>query len=143
MPTVVQRRVRGPDIEVEAFLKCRTYNHAWDEFYPIDLEQPWYGWRLSLRCVRCQTERHDNIDFKGQVMGRRYIYPPGYQQTEPGEKKDRTVFREELFDQLRARLAEVNGIGASERPEGAEVTPIKAARQNTAKAAEKTARKGA
>ena len=51
MPT--RRRSRGD----EDFLGCRTYNHAWERFSPIDLEAPWYGWRLSLRCIRCASER--------------------------------------------------------------------------------------
>jgi hypothetical protein len=117
-------RVRGASIADQAavFLRCRTYNHAWDEFYPIDLEQPWYGWRLSLRCTRCTTERHDLIDFKGAVMGRRYIYAEGYLNPKGDPRVERTVFREELFTRLRAKLEEVNGVGA-------EVTPIKSARK--------------
>jgi len=89
------------------YLRCRSYGHAWDEFAPIDMEAPWYGWRLSLRCLRCQTERHDNIDFKGKVMGRRYIYPDGYQQ----KGVPKVIFREELFSKLRAKLEKSNSIG--------------------------------
>ena len=64
----------------DVFLRCRTYSHAWDEFTPIDMESPSYGWRLSLRCVRCGTERHDTIAYgTGQVNGRQYIYVEGYQ----------------------------------------------------------------
>lgn len=90
-----------------AYLRCRSYGHAWDEFNPIDMEAPWYGWRLSLRCLRCTTERHDNIDFKGKVMGRRYIYPQGYQQ----KGVPKVVFREELFSKLRSKLEKANQIG--------------------------------
>jgi hypothetical protein len=112
-------RVRGADITDDAFIRCRSYNHSWDEFFPIDLEEPWYGWRLSLRCIRCSTERHDTIDFKGQVMSRRYIYPEGYQQ-KGEDKMDRTVFREELFSRLRGQLEKAHGIGG----EVPKVTPI-------------------
>jgi hypothetical protein len=68
---------------------------------------PIYGWRLSLRCLRCSTERHDNIDFKGNVMGRYYRYPDGYQQ----KGTPKVVFREELFSKLRSKLAKANQIG--------------------------------
>jgi hypothetical protein len=122
-------RVRGADIESDAFIRCRTYNHAWDEFFPIDMETPWIGWRLSLRCVRCQTERHDVIDFKGAMMQRRYIYPDGYQTPKGEEKKERSVFREELFEKLRDRLEKSHAIVN-------EPTPItKATRARSRKAA--------
>lgn len=104
----------GLDIadEAAAFLRCRTYNHAWDEFAPIDLEQPLYGWRLSLRCTRCMTERHDTYDFKGRLMGRRYRYAPGYQTPRGDVKPSKEVFREALFQKMRAKLEEINSVGA-------------------------------
>jgi len=92
----------------DVFLRCRTYNHSWDEFFPIDLHPPTYGWRLSLRCIRCGSERFDNLDFKGRVMSRRYRYAEGYSQK---GAPPRTVFREALFDKLRAKLEEVNSVG--------------------------------
>lgn len=116
---------RGRDVEVDAYVRCRTYNHAWDEFYPIDLPAPWYGWRLSLRCIRCQTERHDNYDFKGRVMSRRYIYPDGYQH-KGEDRPTKEVFREELFTRLRAQLEEHSAIGGD-----AEATPITTAKKST------------
>lgn len=116
-------QVRGPDITDDAFVRCRTYNHAWDEFNPVDMDPPWYGWRLSLRCMRCTTERHDNYDFKGQVMGRRYIYPDGYQ-TKGEDKPTKTEFREALFDKLRKQLEEAGAIGGNPPPP-AKVIPMK------------------
>jgi hypothetical protein len=121
-------RTRRGNITQDAFVRCRTYNHAWDEFFPIDLEAPWYGWRLSLRCVRCGTERHDNIAFgTGEMMGRRYIYPEDYQ-LHGEDKKDRTVFREELFESLRAQLETHNGLGGNSK----KITPIKKASKKSA-----------
>ena len=105
---VVRRTASDTITEVEAFLRCRSYGHAWEEFAPIDLDAPIYGWRLSLRCTRCTMERHDNIDFKGRVMSRRYIPPPGYTQ----KGVPRVMFREALFDKLRARLEASNSIGS-------------------------------
>jgi hypothetical protein len=91
----------------QTYVRCRSYGHAWDEFSPVDMYAPMYGWRLSLRCIRCQTERHDNMDFQGRVMGRRYIYPDGYAQ----KGVPKVVFREALFQSLRAKLEKANAIG--------------------------------
>lgn len=106
----------------KAYVRCRSYGHAWDEFAPIDLSAPVYGWRLSLRCLRCSTERHDNIDFKGRIMGRRYLYAEGYQQKGFIE---RPVFREALFDNLRAKLEKIHQVGA----EAPAPTPAKQTRK--------------
>jgi hypothetical protein len=114
-------RARGRDITDDAFVKCRIYRHAWDEFYPIDMERPWYGWRLSLRCMRCQTERHDTMDFKGQLMGRFYLYPDGYQ-TKGEDRPTLQVFREDLFTRLRDELEAHEQIAVN-----GNVTPIKKA----------------
>ena len=93
----------------QAMLRCRTYGHAWDEFYPDNLGEPMFGWRLSLRCTRCTAERHDTIDNTGGVGGRRYIYPDGYQM-----QRDETPTREEmrmnLFRDVRAKLAAAHAI---------------------------------
>ena len=117
-------RARGRDISDDDFVRCRTYNHAWDQFYPIDLEPPWYGWRLSLRCLRCQTERHDNYDFKGQIMGRRYFYPDGYQ-TKGEDKPTKQMFREELFSKLRDQLTSHSQVATANESDN--VTAIKKA----------------
>jgi hypothetical protein len=58
--------------------------------------------------MRCATERHDIVAFNtGKVMGRRYIYPDGYQQ----KGIPKVVFREALFSKLRAKLEKANQIG--------------------------------
>ncbi len=60
------------------FLTCRTLGHAWD---PIPADGPARGggdpwW---LRCVRCATERHDDLNWMtGELVARRYVYPDGY-----------------------------------------------------------------
>jgi hypothetical protein len=126
--------------DTDAYLRCRTYGHAWDEFAPIEMESPWYGWRLSLRCIRCSTERHDNIAYTtGFVMGRHYIYPDDYQMVGlKDERPGKEVFREELFTKLRAQLVSSNALGATdeeewvETEEGATITPIKKATKKTA-----------
>lgn len=111
-------RIRGADVLSDAFVRCRSYNHSWDEFAPIDMDPPPFGWRLSLRCIRCSTERHDLIDRKGAVMSRRYIYADGYQTPKGEEKPDRAFFREALFDKLRTRLASTHQISSAMEKNG-------------------------
>lgn len=60
------------------YIKCRTLRHAWDDFIPRDMPAPQWGHRVSLRCLRCTTERHDVIDRLGQLSQRTYIYPTDY-----------------------------------------------------------------
>jgi len=102
-------RVSRIDTDIDdAYVRCRSYSHAWDEYFPIDLDPPVYGWRLSLRCTRCATERHDNLGFNGQLLNRRYIYPEGYST----RGITRTQFREALYVKLRAKLEASAAIGA-------------------------------
>ena len=93
----------------QAMIRCRTYGHAWDEFYPDNLGVPLWGWRLSLRCARCTTERHDTIDHIGQVGQRRYIYPEDYSML-----RDETPTREQLrvtmFNRIKEKLSSVHAI---------------------------------
>lgn len=115
MPARKGTSIRGGDTTGldQSMLRCRVYGHSWDEFYPDDLETPAYGWRLSLRCTRCTTERHDVIDSIGQVSMRRYIYVEGYQ-VERDEKPTREELRLTMFNRIRARLAKVDAIGDME-----------------------------
>lgn len=82
-------------------LRCRLYGHAWDEFYPIDLARPVAGWRLSLRCTRCTTERHDLIGRTGDLEGRRYAYPEDYRDA---PRLDRSIYRKALYSKIKDRL---------------------------------------
>ena len=61
------------------FLRCRAFGHKWDEFLPVGKRKAEWGFRLSLLCVSCGTERHDLINATGSVGGREYVYPEGYQ----------------------------------------------------------------
>lgn len=98
-------RARGVDrAGPDAMLRCRTYGHSWDEFYPDDLDRPATGWRLSLRCVRCAAERHDVIGRLGSIEGRRYVYPDGYRLAK-AERLDRAEYRQALYSVIKNRLA--------------------------------------
>lgn len=60
------------------YLKCRTFGHIWDEFIPVGKRKPEFGFRFSLLCITCGSERHDLLDTNGAVAARQYVYPDGY-----------------------------------------------------------------
>jgi hypothetical protein len=72
---------------------------------------PLFGWRLSLRCVRCTTERHDVIDHIGGVGQRRYIYAEDYRMTRD-ELPSREELRMSLFRNVRAKLQSAKAVNA-------------------------------
>lgn len=59
-------------------LRCRTFGHAWEEFVPVGMRRPSFGWRFSLLCTSCSTERHELVDTHGGIAQREYRYPEGY-----------------------------------------------------------------
>lgn len=80
------------------FVLCRTIGHSWDDVTGlVDRERVTGAWSLSLRCIRCTTERHDLVNYQGEVVERRYIYAEGYTRL-----KER-VFRDELRRELMRR----------------------------------------
>lgn len=112
----------------EADLCSALFHHAYEVFNPIDMEPPYLGWRLSLRCVRCGTERHDTKAYgTHQLLSRRYIWPDGYLY-EKGQRPTREEFQEELFTRLRAQLKEHNALGPKD---GAKITNIKSVRKSS------------
>lgn len=79
----------------DAFLRCRTFGHAWSEFDPeggVDWHRD--HWRITLRCDHCRTERYDVLDWRGDVLTRNYWYPDGYKQAGLPRRAD---FRMELY----------------------------------------------
>ena len=60
------------------YLFCRVFGHSWEEFIAVGMRRPVTGFRLSLRCTSCMTERHDSIDTLGTVGSRKYYYPDNY-----------------------------------------------------------------
>jgi hypothetical protein len=90
------------DLEL-AVVQCRTYGHGWSEFVRPDLPAV-AGWRLTLRCDRCTSERHDVINLIGELQHRHYQYPDGYRLA----RADQTGMslpevRQLLYQRLRAR----------------------------------------
>lgn len=82
-----------------AFVRCRTYGHSWDEYTPLTRPSRVFNWQTHLRCTRCQTQRHDSYNARGEVEQREYVYPDGYSLA---EKMTRAEFRLELRRRARA-----------------------------------------
>jgi hypothetical protein len=76
--THLKRVITVDDLPVE-YLHCRAFGHTWEEFVPVGMRKPEWGFRFSLLCTHCQTERHDLIDVAGNVGQREYRYMPDYQ----------------------------------------------------------------
>jgi hypothetical protein len=72
----------------EQMLRCRTLGHSWDDFIPM-MKAPEFGERLSFRCVRCTTERHDICSWvDGSLIQREYRYPDEYKLSEKYFRND-------------------------------------------------------
>ena len=72
------RAVNTVDSLPVEFLRCRAFGHAWEEFVPVGMRKPEFGFRFSLLCTSCESERHDLIDVAGNVAAREYRYMPDY-----------------------------------------------------------------
>jgi len=85
-----------------ASLQCRTYGHAWSEYSRGDLPAV-VGWRLTLRCDRCTTERHDVIDLIGELQSRHYDYPDGYRADFEDHRWTLPEYRQRLYERFKTR----------------------------------------
>lgn len=69
------------DLEA-AYLKCRSFGHAWDDVTgTIPPHNITYltGSRITLRCISCTTEREDILSTStGDLIQRVYTYPMNY-----------------------------------------------------------------
>lgn len=75
------------------YLHCRTFGHPWEEFVPVGMRKPDFGFRFSLLCTSCGTERHDLLNQRGEVVQREYRYADKYQVS---FKSSRDEYRVEL-----------------------------------------------
>lgn len=60
---------------------CRGSRHHWMESIPVPANEPRVRGTINVwwRCIRCGTERHDQLNaFSLDVEGRKYVYPQGY-----------------------------------------------------------------
>lgn len=93
----------------DEFVRCRAVGHSWDDFHPTDMRRPLFGWRLSFRCTRCLTERHDLVDAMGRLLQRSYYYDDDYKEAGIGLKGVRKDdFRREMALRTYGRLRERN-----------------------------------
>lgn len=76
-----------------SFPECRVYGHAWSETELVhDFKKSVI---VRVMCLRCEAERQDVVKMStGQVVHRKYSYPPGY--VSPG-RKFRTDVRRSLY----------------------------------------------
>lgn len=74
-----------PSRRLVSYVECKTYGHSWDEYNPSDGDLDGWAYRLTLRCTRCTTTRHDYLDKAGELGRRHYSYPDGYR--DPKEQK--------------------------------------------------------
>lgn len=85
-----------------SFLKCRTYGHEWDDVSGLPGNRTveyLRGIRITLRCARCATIRHEVwSSVTGECMARYYTYPDGYSTTRwDGKGTIKEAFRRELL----------------------------------------------
>jgi hypothetical protein len=72
------------------YITCRTWGHAWFEY--DSNWTPMFGTPVTLRCERCNAERRDTIDGRGNVASRRYLLPESYRYGR-GERPSRQDMR--------------------------------------------------
>lgn len=103
--------VQGGELPTQTdFDLCKGINHPWDRVDVPNLGPPQMGWRLSLRCLRCHSERHDLISpVTGEVMARRYIYTSGYIREGSG-RPIRTELRLSMFEHWKEELQKTEQI---------------------------------
>ena len=83
---------------LDAYVLCRTLGHSWDDNPTATVDSELFRMStgcLTLRCVRCTTERFDYLANDLTVFQRYYRYPDKYR-TVPGVAK-RPVLRAEML----------------------------------------------
>lgn len=86
----------------KGWLDCRTFGHAMDPraSKPGD-EQPGLT-PIRVECVRCHTVRLDQVDTRGEVVSRRYTWPPGYRLAKEDPRLTRAQYRQHFIKRLQA-----------------------------------------
>jgi hypothetical protein len=81
-----------PKRRQHAFIECKTFGHAWDEYNPGDGDLNGWFDRITLRCERCGSTRHDYHDNRGELGARKYWTPDGYKDAKD-QKPSRAALR--------------------------------------------------
>lgn len=89
--------------QVSGYLMCRTLGHSWDVIDATSSGK-FGGNPMWLRCMRCNTERHDSINPNtGDLYTRQYVYQESYRHAFDNNFADaaptRTDFRRMLLEQ--------------------------------------------
>lgn len=61
----------------DAFIQCRDFGHLWRPF-TASYDSQEKGYRRTIRCTRCRTERSQVLDLDGSVRSGHYSHPDGY-----------------------------------------------------------------
>lgn len=85
-------------------VRCRTLGHRWDDYSPSGMLRPLFGYRVSLRCSSCRTQRHELVNSRGQVLAREYRYADAYTIEGGEDRPSRDEWRVEL---VRRRVLDV------------------------------------
>ena len=97
-----ERLWKGEELAVYEYLECGALGHAWDL---VDSNH-WtasFGEPVTLRCMRCGTERRDKVMRDSRtLLGRQYIYPIAFK-FERGERPTRIDFMLMSIDSKRRR----------------------------------------
>lgn len=63
---------------MDEYIECRLFGHAWDKIPTNRKSLPGEA-RITLRCTRCTTLRHDVVSaFAGVLLSRSYDKPHNY-----------------------------------------------------------------
>lgn len=105
------------------FVTCRTFRHAWDDAPPTTPSKVKFG--FVLRCTRCATERHDEIDRRtGELVHRYYVYPTDYKYAGDGDSP--------TMDELRLTLLKMRkGIASRSATSALRGTKARSAKKST------------
>jgi hypothetical protein len=92
--------------KMEAFVRCRTLRHAWDEIGGGD-RRPEFGTLACLRCIFCGTLRYDRYSrITGERLGNpEYVWPDGYRDT---EKHDQAWWRQQWAESIYAKRLSID-----------------------------------
>ena len=83
--------------QMQRRLVCDTIRCAWDVVDSV--WKPMFGTPVTLRCMRCASERHDTINSLGQVASRRYVRPGWWKKYPKGTRPTHAEFRLMLIEQ--------------------------------------------
>lgn len=66
------------------FIECRTLMHAWKYTTVLEHtnEDGSKSYTQGMQCLRCRTDKYQDLDKFGHIIGTRYVYPDGYLMSE-------------------------------------------------------------